>query len=269
MCRYSNDKADNTASCSLEKYYALAKGGDDKLPLDSQGFCLFHSSNLEWKAANDFSDKLAVLFDLLVALANDEIPFDFKNGFKNIDCRGIHFIGEKIELLDGSTRQKLTIEQLTIEKDSTYIYFDESCFYHSTNLQQCSLSKTDLSFKNCVFEKDFNLSNTSIKQLSLFGAVLKGGLHSNECEIQSYCEFCDLSVQHTFNIINTNFLGVTFFTGSTFSTDAWNIDNTYFEDLADFSDCIFNTEMSIENCTFSSELRVTDSQFKQSAIFSI
>lgn len=267
MCRYSDNKADKTIQCSLEKYYALAEGIDHKLPLDNQGFCIFHSQNLAWKVENGFSDKLNGLFDLITALANEEIPFDFKYGFKNFDCKGIHFVGAVTKLLDDSIHQRLIIENLSIKKDSTYITFDESHFYHVTNLQQCDFTKTDLSFKNCIFEQDLNFSNLSIRQLSLFGAELKGGFNSNKCEFQSYCEFCDLKVQQTFNIMSTDFFGATFFTESHFSTDAWNIDDAYFEDLVDFSECVFDTEMSIENCTFASELRFTNGQFKRSAIF--
>ena len=65
-----------------EHYYTLGK---IELAYDDDGFCLFHSSQIEWKLENKFEMHLSRILDLMLNVSE----------YKEVDLRGIQVASEK------------------------------------------------------------------------------------------------------------------------------------------------------------------------------
>jgi len=256
--------------CKIHKYYNLIdteeKNLPKDLPIDENGLCIFHSQDIEWKMENDFMSIFFALLEVIAKISEDEINFEFPNAFKDFDLRGTICVGEEYELHNGQTIIQAELENLVIGGD-VCISMDRSIFLHTFRMINCDFSKSDIDLKHSTFHEEVVMSQLKIHQISLDDTVLKEGIHINNSEFKGYVEFCGMNVQHGFNVQSSSFLGSSFWVETIFNTEFWSMDDTYFQDLADFTEVTFTGEMSITNCTFEQELRYRDTNFQKSAVF--
>lgn len=263
MCSYKLVKFGKQVKCNIQDYFNQLGSQNIKLPIDNGGLCLFHSTDIQWKTDNSFSENFNLLFNLIEQADKSE---SLNNTFEDFDLRGITFIGQEYILENGATKKLIEFNDLKVT-NKKYFSFEGSIFHHSVRISNCNFPLSDIDFKKCKFHNDLMFNKTIIKQLSLDFAEIKGGLNIASSEFKGYIELCDMDVKLGLDIHSSTFQNSTFFINSVFDTSICMLDNNQFDDIVDFSQCTFKNEFSLEGCTFEKELRFTDATFKKSAIF--
>ena len=99
MCNYKYIEEDSRGekqifSCCLENYFSLlASVTHEKyvLPIDKNGYCIFHSEDIEWKRRNNYDYWMQTLFKFLSLVDKGAIDYEH-NGWKEFDLRGIRWL---------------------------------------------------------------------------------------------------------------------------------------------------------------------------------
>lgn len=179
----------------------------DHLPLDKDGLCIFHSTDIEWKGDQDFVQWLMVLKNTLTE-KNSDLKFQ---DFYFIAGKGKHQI-DYLELLsdaeieNGIFHQMIFAENITIKGDLSFTHCMFSSAFHFSNchfegtitfmhtsmsedtqvpimmFKECNFNQTfhyvhnpavymDFSFRNCVIDSVEFTEFSNLKTLGLFEFV--------------------------------------------------------------------------------------------------
>ena len=272
MCKYSySEEGDcgNASPCQLQ-YYLSLNGEGDILPVDDDGYCIFHSKNMAWKQQNDFSGYLDKLFSVINQIDIGTITYETPwmtlapNGLFLFDMRGIEWIANVPS--DGS-ESTISISNFSFNH-TIALNMNGGHFYDKLEINNNN-DNLAINFCHSIFEKRVSLESSVLKEMSLEFCHFKGDFYmAKNCEIKERAEFYNMTVLKDFAISYSVFHGEVYFNGSTFGTDRiMSFDNVVFEDSTDFSDCIFNGYTTIESCQFDGEVIFIDSEFNRKTYF--
>ena len=120
------------------------------LPLDNQGVCIFHSTDIEWKRENYFFERfIDICFYLNNSSSETEIRFN-----------DVQFVGIKPnDTLDDTGKPYIELSNLIINKD---ILVYDSTFHDTINIERC-IFKKGISIETSVFKNGVTLSNNTFK----------------------------------------------------------------------------------------------------------
>lgn len=203
MCRHNND---NRVMCIWEDYYNSHINPEkydvvnSALPVDTNGVCLFHSSDIEWKRNNNFVERLTALIDWAGHDVDmEDISFD---DFVLVgNCTLVNTAWEKHDYkLDSTNKHILYFQNVRCRKN---IVFHNAKFLDPLIIEN-GFFKADLIIDHCVFEDSISLNRLSIE----------ANLYIQESEFKRHLiwDGSNRVFEHT-TIIDTKFYGRTLFSG--------------------------------------------------------
>lgn len=236
---------------------------NEVLPLDQNGYCLFHSKDIPWKEEQQFDLRFKQLWAILKALDSNGIYLSSNSNIDTINLSECTFIGTPTH--DGAKRSIDIINY--IFNTPRHLIFNHSVFEDVVRINNAAFEKTDVDFKFCQFKETFNISNSIIKRIAFDAARFKNGIHLIENQFNDIFESCDVEVEGKFKVITNKFYKEVFFNETTFNTDYIQFDNNWFEGRFDFSECFMGGDFSVTNSQFYREVRFTDLIFQGPVIF--
>ncbi len=245
MCNYTykieNAKLNNTP-CIYPSFYKKHSAHflrTKELPIDHEGYCIFHSKDIEWKNRNLFKEKVKELFNVLAEIiSNDgkyENTYNFcgfyfseplildKFSLKNsLDFRFCEFL-KGVTINDSKISGSIDISNASFHdiflvKDVDFknsIYGSNASFFNGVSFYNCQFENYTY-FDNCIFKK----GNEPV---------------SREFTIKNSNDKKDNSVEYKKSIRYLNF------------------ENSKFEVLVNFQGIIFDGDVAFDNCTFLDE----------------
>lgn len=130
--------------CRLKEYIEDSKN----LPIDNNGFCIFHSQDLQWKKEQDFVQWLSLLKD----------GFTQKNEYAYF--LEIHFVGEKgkqnidyLHLLSDSDLQDCTLHEM--------LFCEDQSINGNLDFRRCTLFPV-MRFSNCDFYGELQFTSIHV-----------------------------------------------------------------------------------------------------------
>jgi len=258
MCKYEyyNRKKGNTL-CIYPKFYEDLKkinlsDIDLPLPIDEDGYCIFHSSNIEWKKDNNFTK---YFLDLLRILNQQAIKrkenkesrgtFDF-SGFKFVwDDEIIDF--SELQFLENAKFNNAVFYEKFLLNNTTFIngcQFETSQFYKNVEIKNSTFSDTAI-FEKSIFNEGFSCINSKFENYTLFtSSIFKKKFVLQKCSFDNFVMFDDINFENKLEYALFDFL--------TFNEVATvDFSNTKFNGLVRFKEITFNADVSFNNCDFS------------------
>ncbi len=117
------------------------------LSIDKNGYCIFHSEDIEWKRRNNFGYWMQILFKFLSLIDKGAIDYEH-NGWKGFDLRDIGWLASYEE----GEEPVILFDRLNFLSDM-YLFFQGGIFYDSVRIRNCKSpeTETDLSLCNYLF----------------------------------------------------------------------------------------------------------------------
>ncbi|PTT76542.1 MULTISPECIES: pentapeptide repeat-containing protein [unclassified Chryseobacterium] len=241
MCTYSY----KNFSIEKKNHHCELEKSVNKLPVDDNGLCIFHSRDLSWKKENDFYGYLKKYIAVC------------RESQSEIDLREVHFVAAKgkiaIDYLDvlsgsdfhqsefhgiiecvGNTRRKVIPQRLA---------FQDCVFHHEVIFKRCTF-KHEVEFSACTLESEF-----SILSLEMEDCIFEGYFEfSHQTNFTSHLTICEChfkeevlfqeieKIDNCFDIISNTFDENFTFKESEISTAVINFTNNTFNENAEFYD---------------------------------
>lgn len=256
MCKFKLPESSNPKSCQIAGYFEqirLSRPDSnpildrDSLPFDGEGYCIFHSHDIDFKVKN----KLQQWTDILIR--------DRSYG-ETLDLTGVVLIGTPLKLANGGTETALRFSKWKVNQN-TKIILDHAEINDKIGFEECRLDKLQISFNKTTINGEMLFSNTRIEQISFNDARLNGGLVMNKCEIAAYAEFAGMKIKNVFQLTNVDFKTHAYFNNSNFDCESVYLDHVNFNGKADFSMSTFHCDVNMEECVFGDRLVFTDAAF--------
>jgi len=209
---------------------------DISLPIDNNGFCLFHSNDLEWKIANNFNQRFSTLLQLLDLYKKERNTDGFSYQFN-----GFIFVG-------GETLIKI---------------FGKSEIANAILIKDLQGKKID--FRNAVFINDVFIENLSFDNASFDYAVFKGTSNFTSIKFKS-SYFCNSVFENNFHCKFVDFFQEVLFSNALFNKK-FTIERSNFSDISDFSDVQFNGLTKFIDIVFKSQVKFSNTFFRNIVIF--
>ena len=235
MCIHTY-KNNNTQYCEWEQMFSFSqneKVSHEELPHDSEGKCIFHSSDLQWKRENHFSEWLKKLV-LLLNKRDDVIELD-----------DIILVGDSL-----MEKQDLKYRFSTNAENELYcIVLENLLCNHSIVLRNAVLEdplilerccfKNDLIITDCLFNKGLSANHLTIGQdLQVLNSHFNNNVVIDSNNVVYGCWY----------INNSTFIGDSRFSGMVIH-DPCIIDNNIFnhvESITSFN-CHFGSGLEFHN----------------------
>jgi hypothetical protein len=238
MCNYKYKFKKHQLSEALCLYPAFYAGygarfPDTKvLPIDKEGYCIFHSRDKNWKKQNDFAGKFHELLNVSIALAKDPNPPKW-----NFNFAGFYFCDDKDPLL-------------IRDRDIPYSLDFSFCeFVNGVTIQDANIKSIEL--VSATLRDIFTLTNTRFWDNFFSTRVsFDKGLLATNCFFDSYSYFD----QCTFRNVGNNSVNTFKFRGCT--TDYLSFEASTFESGVLFEKTVFNNEVIFDRSSFSDEFHI-------------
>lgn len=226
------------------------------LPLDSEGYCLFHSKDGIFKATNGFAVALERYLDY--CQVNKEYKF--------VDLRGVVLSGMHDFVL----------------KDKTYtkqINFSDAEFVAPFRIETSHLHG-DLFLDQCIFHNICEISDSSFSGsfTAIGGAAFNKNVSFKEVKFEGLFDVADANFMSQVNFIDVGFNDFTRFDNTGFNAKDtfsfivhFNADThfngTRFEGQVQFEDCSFNGEVQFVGTKFNDHTYVPRPTIKGTLLF--
>lgn len=122
------------------------------LSIDKNGYCIFHSEDIEWKRRNNFGYWMQILFKFLSLIDKGAIDYEH-NGWKGFDLRGIGWLASYGE----GEEPVILFDRLNFLSDM-YLFFQGGIFYDSVRIRNCKPPETEK--LSVLFGRGYNSSQT-------------------------------------------------------------------------------------------------------------
>lgn len=252
MCKYKCVEKDareeeQIFDCLLEKYFSLleeVKGYKLELPTDEEGFCIFHSENIEWKRINKFDYWIRLLFEFISLVDSGTIEYEH-NGWKEFDLRGIKWIGCANE----NGKSSIVFSQMNYNS-AMYFLFGKGIFYDQFLIENCNSPECDIDLSLCAFLEPVSVTHINLSRISFDSSSFQNGFDMGKCKFFKDASFYSMKVSGEFCVAFVEFEDEVNFSFSKFDTTLWMLNSVSMNMDTDFSSCIFNGRMEIENCCF-------------------
>lgn len=139
------------------------------LSIDKNGYCIFHSEDIEWKRRNNFGYWMQILFKFLSLIDKGAIDYEH-NGWKGFDLRGIGWLASYGE----GEEPVILFDRLNFLSDM-YLFFQGGIFYDSVRIRNCKPPETEMDFSLCNYLFSLVEDITQARH-SVFVSVMKTGL---------------------------------------------------------------------------------------------
>jgi uncharacterized protein YjbI with pentapeptide repeats len=248
--------------CPYPEFYAraAAAAGTDAgagerpvLPTDSQGTCIFHSQDIDWKRKNGFARSFRQLVDLLASAEQDH------------DFAEFVFVGDEAGTRGGAEVHVLHISDTAFRRaaDFTGAYFPDSIEFDSVHFHGGA------TFRCSTFYRDLKISNTRSSGFDFVRAEIRGLAFFRDVDCTSFALFDDTRFTgsadgYASKFDGVRFQGLTTFAGASFrlgSESGAGFLNVSFEDVADFTDVQFHGHVDFDDVTFASGAEFIDTTF--------
>jgi len=217
------------------------------LPIDSEGVCLFHSDQEDWKRSNQFMRHFVELINLLETLEDIEY-FDFKE---------FRFVGEPDSFIKkGQIINVIKLQNLVVNKE---VRFGGARFLDRVVFEEVKLNKGG-EFINTIFKDQLSVTKSSIGFVQWNKSFFTRRVDFNECHFTgSFIDFSDNDFIDSVFFNQIVFNGMTLFDDTQFNTS--NIQDNGVR----FADVTSNDHLSFKNTVFfcpveSVELYLTKTQ---------
>jgi uncharacterized protein YjbI with pentapeptide repeats len=233
-----------------------ARNGAERpvLPIDSDGMCIFHSRQIEWKRENNFNEKFR---ELLRLLDESEQRYDFVEfAFVGDEVRGKGAKQENVlRVTDRVFRRSLDFEGAS---------FHDSVEFHGVTFEQ------GVGFRWATFFHDLEFSRVRSRNFDFIAAQFNGAAFfiGVDCTNQAFFDdarFTSTADDFAAKFEDVNFRGFVTFPGASFrlgSESAVRFRNVVFEDVVDFTNTLFQCHVSFENASFASRADFIDTSFE-------
>ncbi len=251
-----NDKYN---TCSI-----IRKFPDKEIPHDKNGFCIFHSEDIEWKLANNFNFHFNELINELNNSENTRI----------IDLREFVFVSSENDILE--------IHDIEFQKP---LYFNGSVFISEIIFKNIKFTKK-ADFKSVAFKKQFSIVDTQTDSLNFekskfdkvrFTNFINNGLNFTSAEFEekaifknmqtkSFSEFSNAIFKDTVSFIECKFKLITNFSFAIFKAKnvykkETKFENVTFDDTVDFEQTNFACMITFTKTIFNRDASFIDTNF--------
>ena len=248
MCNHTF-KDNNDQHCQWDLIFSKKKSKKAKLvelPHDSEGRCIFHSNDLQWKRENNFSRCLKELI-LLLDKKNDVIELD------DIILVGDSFMEKQNQKYRFRTNAENELYCIIFENllCNNAIVLRNAILEDPLILERCCL-RNDLIITDCQFNKGLSVNHLTVGQdLQILNCHFKNNIVTDS----------DNTVYGCWNISNSSFTGDSSFSGMDIN-DRCVIDNNVFNHVTSNTNfnCYFgsglefrnnkSTDLGFDNCNF-------------------
>ncbi|MDO5969309.1 hypothetical protein Q4Q35_05775 [Flavivirga aquimarina] len=237
MCVFKKEIEGKQIVCCFSKTDYLV----DKILIDNEGLCIFHSKNEAWKNENNFIFHLEKLI----------CYFEEDSTQKNIFLEDIIF----------TTSIDKIFSDREFKKD---IKFNNSKF--NVNLTFKSSRFKNLDFNSAIFDKPVTFSDLSIKGIMFDNAAFKLKLFISDCDFFNGFFMLNTHFDGGFSILNSLFHSNCFFQNIITNMDksihdAIIFKNIEFKDFTTFELSEFNSVVDFKNIIIYKELVFHNTQF--------
>lgn len=225
-----------------------------QLPIDSDGKCIFHSSNSKWKQENDF-----------VGYLKKYVNYHRENELE-IDLREVYFIASTgntvinyLDTISGANLEGSTfLSIIEMNAKNRKIIIPEKLA-----LSNCTFHQ-DVIFKNCTFKKEVELSNS--RMVNDFGIL---NLQFENCSFEKTFDFIDFSdFSFHLSIFNCKFRAAVLFEDLYKEDNDFDImGNHFYEDFTFKSSDINTLVINFSDNFFGSDSEFQDVAFRGITLF--
>jgi len=252
MCEYkylTKNIKNESEICDLEKRFnwdSILKVEGYKFQKDVDGFCLFHSSNQDFKSKNEFETCLAEY----IKYCNNNKGVEF------IDLRGL--------VLSSDT--EFILKDLTLTKEINLCNMRSLCQF---TIIDCHFHG-DLHMDQSIFTNIFNLENTvfSGNFFSIGGSVFNKNVNLSNVTFHDYFDISGANFMSQVNINPVKFYGRTIFDNAAFrginSFCFFSFEN---KGIVEFNETVFDGEIQFENCEFNEDVTFCNTKFNMPLYF--
>jgi carbon monoxide dehydrogenase subunit G len=238
QCKYS------TMYDTLRKQN-LSNEIDLTLPIDENGECIFHSKNIEWKRANNFTKRFEDLIKLYAIL--EERSYDFVE---------FVFIGNEKNI----TELKNIENQLKTGSFS----FVGATFETNVRIENINTIKHNISFGNSRFRGNFIINNCAFSFFHLEAIKVEGFFSLKNTEIDGIADFS-----------HSDFLQLAYFEKINFNHDVFFYDTLFSyktlaekdEPITTFKDITFFNKVEFKKAEFDCGVEFPNTIFYYQAEF--
>lgn len=275
MCeyRFQHSSAPNSAyCCSISSYFSHWKQlkyplvpspreWSSEIPLDSQGFCLFHSRDIDWKTDNHFHSRLLQLFKIFERLT---IGLEGEEYLSLIDLRECYFIGLPERESGG---RSILMDKLDLF-GALHLDFRHSIFEDAVCIRQTHLKQARVNLAYCQFKGLCQIYGSKLNQLNLKHANLGGGLLMNHSSFYDFVSADHIKAEGIFELSsNTFFQGISC-QGTLLNTRFVNVKSNRFYSNADFNDSTIKSDTYFFKNYYHKDILLLNIDFQQAFSFS-
>lgn len=266
MCKhqYEIELFQAAKTCYLQQVFVdyYNELGKLKLPLDEEGYCLFHSTNEEWKLENKFEIHLQQLLHLMLEV----------NEFKDVDLRGIEVVSKSEKGIEWKGMTTTKPLNLCSAQFHTSLTFDHCHFGGELYLDKANILGV-WSVENSVFSTNFTAiqgtvfqSNVYMKEVIFYDlfdvqdAMFLGQINLNAVTFNGYANW-DRAV---FNSEKNSFSYFQFNIGSNANA---TFRETEFHNIVQFENCVFEGDTQFVETLFKKGVFITKPEIKTNVSF--
>lgn len=235
------------SQCQLEAYYDLNRNLFDGilLPIDDEGYCLFHSKKWEWKKQKKFEYRVKQLLEVLLQ----------DSAIKAIDFRDFQFIPAQKETIIWSeltTTKTLNLSGSGFKGGLSFkncqfsgeVYMDEINMEGKFSIEDCRFTSSFTAIQNAQFYGNVHIQDVFFNDLfDVNNSRFHGQIHLSEVIFNGYTVWN--------NVVNKS---------KDYAVSYFNFTN---RDYTSFEGAVFHLPVQFENCTFQEGIHFVGTQFKK------
>ena len=253
MCKFELSGASPVNRCQLADYFEWATGMTQPkdpvlhfppLPLDKEGYCIFHSRDIDWKIKNKFAKWMDNLVAYLKCYDKVLYMMTHPQTLKVVDLTGVCLIGKEVRLKSGGTETRIKFKELQLN-DHIEIKLDHAEILDKCVFENCKLANTEISFNHTLVNGELYFSNTAFGQVQFNNARLNGGMLITNCTFDKYAEFGGMMVGTMLQISRSQFLTHAYFTNSNLRCESVFFEDNIFQGKTDFGMCTFHGDAEL------------------------
>jgi len=235
MCNYKYEFKRHQltgAACIYPAFYAAhaTEFSETKiLPVDTDGYCIFHSSNRDWKIENGVNEKFIELLHATEKICRNDISEKWPYNFSGFDfC------------------QEADLFQLTGCPEGAALDFRFCKFQNGLTISKAQLKSIDIA--GASFDEILSIADVQLSSgINATGAVFNNGIavYNGRLEGHNYFDGCSFKNSNNKPVNNFRFKDI--------SAGYLNFDNSTFETSVTFEKMIFNDEAVFDSALFKDE----------------
>ncbi|MEL7246858.1 MAG: hypothetical protein AAFO03_00510 [Bacteroidota bacterium] len=269
MCNYQYEHTlpssyQGEKCCPIPALFELLpqEGGQAQiLPIDSNGCCLFHSTDEQFRAGYNTVEQFKLLLRAVMI-------FDQKQKEQGVDVNLSELkIGNPVHFEEESLSRATDESEFEIEAFQILhldLYFDHSIFYAELAFYYCAFSM--VSFANVSFQDKISFLDTTFEQCNFHRGSFHGYTTFEQVGFRQFADFSYGTFFSGLSVSEVTFLQEVIFAYSIFKkiegTAALTKFQARFDRFTDFSECIFETFVIIDYSIFEGEVNFTNAVFK-------